>query len=236
MVDQPPPLVRPVPGAVVAAFTYVRADPFAAGRRRVLRLRAARGTPVRAPCSGRVRFAGRTPGGDAVAVRCGAWSATLTGLGAVTRRSGARVTAGAPVARAGGGRGVGLGLRLARDPFGYVDPAPRLGEPADPGTFSPLGPAPRGRRAAPRSAPVPGPAVAPRPALGPRPTLAPRPAPTVRPTPGRVVVPDGGAVALPTVAWAGLGLAALGLPVGLAGRRRVLRLRQPTASGRVAAR
>jgi hypothetical protein len=227
MVDQPPPLVRPVPGAVVAPFTYVRADPFAAGRRRVLRLRATEGASVRAPCSGRVRFAGRTPrGGYAVAVRCGPWSATVTGVAVATRRAGARVAAGTPVGRADGRRSVGLGLRLARDPFGYVDPAPRLREPPGPGAFSPLGPAPRGRPTAPRVAP--GPHAAPDPRAVPVPRGA--------PVPRGVPLPRSEPVAVPATAWAGLALAALGLPAGVAGRRRVLRLRSVGASDRVAAR
>ncbi|MEV4423689.1 hypothetical protein AB0L40_27530, partial [Patulibacter sp. NPDC049589] len=130
MVD-PPPLVRPVEGPVASRFSYDRAAPFLPGRRRIVRFSSAAGARVAAPCAGRITHAGRVPGGRAVALRCGAWSVTLTGVAPGTAR-GRRVSAGVTVARATGP--VGLGLRRAADAFGYVDPLPLLrdGRPADP--------------------------------------------------------------------------------------------------------
>src|SRR5690349_9666270 len=93
---------RPVPGAVLGRFTYSRAHAFAAGARRGADLRAAPGAPVRAPCSGRVSFAGPVPGfGLGVSVRCGELVATVLRLGAVGLRRGAAVLAGERVGRAG---------------------------------------------------------------------------------------------------------------------------------------
>jgi hypothetical protein len=232
MGDTPPPpsLVRPVAGTVVSRFTFVRAQPFQADRRRVLRLRGAPGAAVRAPCRGRVRFAGRTPRGTAVAVRCGSWSATLSGLGAVERRAGAAVGAGRVVGRVGRSGVVALGLRRARDPFGYVDPLPLLTDPAPPPASGPLGAAPRARRPVPRSAPVPvGPTRVPAPALLRAPAQDPAPALLRAPAQDPTASPKG----LPPVAWGGLALAALGLPAGLLRRRRLLR--HAGASGRAAA-
>ena len=74
---------RPVPGGATGRFAYSRARRFAAGERRGVDLRAVRGAPVRAPCSGRVSFAGRVPGfGLGVSVRCGGLVATVLRLGA----------------------------------------------------------------------------------------------------------------------------------------------------------
>src|SRR4051794_12190764 len=95
---------RPVPGAVAVTgrFSYSRARPFAARARRGADLRAAPGAPVRAPCSGRVSFAGRVPGfGLGVSVRCGGLVATVLRLGAVGPRRGAVVLAGERLGAAG---------------------------------------------------------------------------------------------------------------------------------------
>ncbi|MFA4929910.1 MAG: peptidoglycan DD-metalloendopeptidase family protein, partial [Patulibacter sp.] len=92
MVD-PPPLIRPTPGPVRDGFHYDRSRPFVADQRRGVRLAARPGDAVAAPCGGRVRFAGRTPQGDAVTVACGGWTTTLLGVASTVRRN-AAVTAG----------------------------------------------------------------------------------------------------------------------------------------------
>lgn len=194
MVD-PPPLVRPVAGPVASRYAYDRAAPFRRGARRVVRFRVPAGSPVRAPCAGRVSHAGTTPGGPAVAVRCGAWSVTLTGTVPHGVRRGQPVDPGARVGRARTTT-VGLGLRRAADPFGYVDPLPHVGDPAPARRFTPLGPPPRG-------APDRAPALSPRPAPAPAPGI-----PPVAPRPSA-----------PVAAWVGLVVAALGLPAGVVGTR-----------------
>lgn len=224
MVD-PPPLVRPVAGPVASRFAYDRAAPFRRGARRIVRFRVSPGTPVRAPCSGRVSHAGATPGGPAVAVRCGAWSVTLTGAAPAGVRRGQRVRPGARVGRSGG-TAVGLGLRRAADPFGYVDPLPLLADPAPAHRFAPLGPAPRARpavpspTAVPRRAPVPVHAPHGRPAPALVPLGAPSPGAESSRLPTTAAVPDPGGRGAPVLAWVGLAVVALGLPVGAVGLRR----------------
>src|SRR5438105_8497168 len=111
---------RPVPGGATGRFAYSRARRFAAGERRGVDLRAVRGAPVRAPCSGRVSFAGRVPGfGLGVSVRCGGLVATVLRLGAVSVRRGTATLAGEHVGTAGAAGVVRLGARRAGDRFGY---------------------------------------------------------------------------------------------------------------------
>src|SRR4051794_26930107 len=54
---------RPVGGPAVGLFTYDAARPFLAGQRRGVDFAADAGVRVRAPCTGRVTFAGPVPGG-----------------------------------------------------------------------------------------------------------------------------------------------------------------------------
>lgn len=134
---------QPVPGAVARAFTFSPAHPFAAGARRGLDLATAPRARVRAPCRGRVTFAGRVPAGAALSLRCGAYVATLVGVRATVPR-GSVVARGAVVGRAT--RAVlRLGARRAGEPWGYVDPTTLM--TAAPGTPPPVaapGRVPRG--------------------------------------------------------------------------------------------
>lgn len=220
VVDQPPALIRPLPGPVASPFRYRRATPFLTGQRRVLRLVARSGQRVVAPCAGVVAFAGRTPRSRTVTVRCGGWAVTVSGIGPAAVGRGARVRGGALLGRAAGAR-IALGVRRTSDPFGYVDPAPLLREPRPILRFAPLGPAPR------RPAPaVPRPMLRPaaRPATSPigRPTAAPASRPSPEPAPSRRA---------PLPAWIGLALAAVGLPGGLAvGSVRRRRRGRPAAT------
>jgi Peptidase family M23 len=181
----------PVRGPVVAVFRHDARTPFRAGQRRGIDLAAAAGAPVRAPCTGPVRFAGPLPRrGLAVTLGCGPLRATLIGLGRLAVRRGAMVGAGAVVGLVGPTGVLRLGARRAGARFGYIDPELLLGpEP----TRAPRAAPPVGRRA-PRT-PAP-PAVAPAPLPSPAPLRAPM---TAGP---------------PPLAWGGLVLAAAGVPLG----------------------
>jgi murein DD-endopeptidase MepM/ murein hydrolase activator NlpD len=180
----------PVPGEVVRVFAP-GVTPYDAGAHRGVDLAARPGAPVRAACAGVVRFAGRTPRGPAVTVRCGRLDATHLGLAALRVRAGAHVARGTPlgvVAARGedGGRPhVHLGARRGRR---YVDPLALMERAPMPPP--PLAPHPRRRR--------------------PPAAVPPRPLPAAAPVaPGRA----------PLLAWAGAALLALGVPAGLLRRR-----------------
>lgn len=198
----------PVPGAIVGAFVVV-ADPYAAGQRRGIDLAAARGRSVAAPCSGRVSFTGPVPGGGrgrGVSIRCGRLTATVLGLSRTVSARGVDIVRGQEIGRAAGP--IRLGARVTAKRHGYLDPLTLIR-----GTgrgVPPLVRVPWGHRPAPPT----GPAV-PR-VRGP---AGPRPVPRVRlAQPTRSALPR----AVPTLAWAGLGLLALGLSADVAasGSRR----------------
>lgn len=182
---------RPVPGPVLASFSFSPAAPYAAGQRRGIVLSARPGEPVRAACAGRVAFAGTVGrSGPTISVRCDALRATYQGIAAIGVEEGAAVRRGETIAQVGPEGALRLGARTG--PNRYVDPATLLADP-DP----PLGPAPSGTR----HRPAPAPPVLPR--AVPRPRALPMP-----PTPA------------PILAWAGLAalLTALG-PFALRLRR-----------------
>jgi hypothetical protein len=191
----------PVRGRVVGAFAHDARTPFRAGPRRGLDLAARPGAPVRAACRGPVLFAGRLPGrGLGVTLACGSLRATLLGLSGLTVRRGRLVPAGAVIGILGPSGRLRLGARRDRERFGYVDPAELLGP--DPIRAPPVVP-PVGGRPRRLVAPPPGVMASPLPA----------------PAPLRASAPGGP----PALAWAGLVLAAAGLPVGALlrrGRRR----------------
>src|SRR4051794_22042834 len=169
---------------VAGRFAYSPRHPFAGAQRRGIDVAAAPGAAVRAPCAGRVSFAGPVPGGRGlgVTVRCGALVATHLGLGRLALPRGAPVAPPAPpgAGRAAGGRGGGRrrGPRGGAALLGSVAPRarPREGRPpAAPN--APLGRAPRRPR-------VPAPL---------RPAARPRPVALARSGAG-----------VPAGAWAGL--------------------------------
>jgi hypothetical protein len=129
----------PVDGPVKQNFNYRRAAPFERGARRGVEFGARAGQVVHAACSGIVSYAGPTPKGEVVTLRCGALVATHLGLANTNVARGAAVRAGSPIGKAGAD-GVGLGARRFNDRWGYVDPL-RLMAPRAPA----LGPVPSGR-------------------------------------------------------------------------------------------
>ena len=208
--------LRPVDGPLLRAFA-VGPDRFAAGQHRGADLGAPAGARVRAACGGRVSFAGRVPGGGrTVSVRCGTLVATYQHLGRVAVRRGQRLLPGALIGTVGRARPsphVHLGARHAAT-GAYVDPltlfggAPPAGVPVLPLARPRPGPRPRPLGPAPPGAPV-------------RPIAIPVAAPA--PVPRSV-----GAQRVPWPVWLGVGLVALGLPLG--GGLVVLRDRRRRAS------
>jgi hypothetical protein len=198
----------PVDGRLVARFTYARAHPFAAGQRRGAAFSAARGSPVVAPCGGRIAFSGRVPRfGAVIGIRCrDGLVATLLELAGAAVRRGARVEPGQRLGAVGSGGRLRLGARHASDRFGYRDPLPLL-VPAD-------------------RPPLPGlplrPALGPAPRGGPAPR-APRPVWVPSASPARSAAPR----SAPLAAWLGAALMATALGAGgtarLACRRRAAR-------------
>lgn len=239
----------PVRGTVITPFA-VGADRFAAGQHRGIDIAARAGEAVRAPCGGRVAFAGQLPGrGRGVTIACGRLRATILELGSVRIARGDRIVPGATIGRAAASH-VQLGARRAGIDHGYIDPMTLLAD--DPSAPLPVAPpSGRPRTAPPATAPAPFP-PAPSPATPLAPRFGGRPR-SVPPVGNRLAPPpsappvaarsarsfDGqgsGAAAreVPVAAWVGLGLLALGVPLGAAAqtatRRRRTRVRLPTAS------
>ena len=121
----------PVDGPVLQPFSFDPGDPYAAGHHRGIDIAASRGAPVVAPAGGTISFAGTVPaGGLTLAIRTpDGYSATLVHLGAITVARGATVGEGSIVGSVGPSGDpehaqpyVHLGIRLAADLQGYVDP------------------------------------------------------------------------------------------------------------------
>ena len=238
----------PVDGSVLRGFDVGR-DPYAGGSHRGVDLAAARGSPVRSACAGRVSFAGRVPrGGRTLSVRCGAIVATYQQLGSFAVRAGEVVARGARVATVGtssdppqrrphvhlGARDLATGRYLdPLDLLGSASPALPLAPPATraPPRAAPLGPAPR---ATPRPAPARPTPVSPRTAPARPVAAAPSGAPLrtgpVPAAPRSVLVHTGSPgfqPGVPWLAWAGLACFGLGLPIG--GFVRLRRRRSATS-------
>lgn len=208
LVAAPPPASAswraPVDGLVVARFR-LGPDPYAAGQRRGIDLAVAAGAEVRAPCRGRVTFAGSlppapgAPHGAGVALRCGSLSATVLGLAQTAVRRGAELAPGTILGTAAGPR-VRLGARRAGGRRAYVDPLTllrvRRGQPVPPGGA---------RRIAQRPGRTPS--------IGPPRGGAPAPV-AVRVAPARhpLTSAAGEPAHLPLAAWCGLALVAVALP------------------------
>lgn len=150
----------PVEAPIVRPFAYA-GSPFAAGLHRGVDFGAAAGVVVRAPCSGRLVWAGRT----ALTLVCTGRRVTLVDF--VARVTGGSVHTGEAVGAAGF-EPLHLGVRRPGDPFGYEDPERYLkGEPPAAGPppvlLRPwrLAPPPRAPAPNPRPAPALAPPLAP---------------------------------------------------------------------------
>ena len=154
---------------------------------------------MRAPCSGRVRFAGRVPRlGSGVSLRCGRLAATEFGLERVHVRRGGVVIAGAPVGTLGPRGRLWLGARGRVRALGLPRSA-RAASAARP--TRPLGPAPLPLRLRVRTPRAPARAA----------TAAPIGTPATSP--------------LPLAAWIGAAVAGVGAGLGVTLRRRSRRSR-----------
>jgi hypothetical protein len=135
----------PGDGQVLRSFVFDPAHPYAGGQHRGVAVGAAPGTPVAASAGGTVTFAGSVPGsGAAVAIRTpDGYSVTLVHLGSVAVARGATVAEGDVIGSVGADGYVHLGVRVASDPNGYVDPLgflpPRLVVPSAPAVPEPAG-------------------------------------------------------------------------------------------------
>ena len=187
----------PVDGPVLRQFD-LGDDPYAGGQHRGIDIRAADGGRVNSPAAGAVSFAGTVPGGGRTLTieTSDGYAVTLLHLGTLDVERGAEVAEGAAVATVGSSGElehaepyVHLGIRLAADPNGYLDPLlflpPRPAADVDP--VPEIGPAPAAApaQAAERAAHA---HRSPRPA---RPSASGRGAATIsRVTRGRVVAPE----------------------------------------------
>lgn len=162
----------PVDGPVLRPFA-LGDDPYAAGQHRGIDVAAAPGSPVRAPAAGTVRFAGTVPGGGRTVTLLteDGYAVTLLHLGAIAVARSAPVAEGATVGTIGPSGDaeheqgyVHLGVRVAADPNGYLDPlafllAREVAPP--PAPDPPDDPEPRAE-----PTPAPAPVTAPAPVAG----------------------------------------------------------------------
>ena len=120
----------PVDGPVLRPFSF-GSDPYAAGQHRGIDIGAPSGTPVRAAAGGVVSFAGTVPnGGKTVTIQTSTgYAVTLVHLGSIRVLRGTTVEEGATVGTVGPSGVpdipepyVYLGIRVASDDQGYVDP------------------------------------------------------------------------------------------------------------------
>jgi peptidase M23-like protein len=149
----------PVSGPLLERFSFDATHPYAAGQSRGIAIGAADGAAVLAPAAGVVSFAGTVPAnGRTLTIQTAdGLAVTLTHLGALAVARGAGVVEGSPVGAVGSSGTaefpvpyVHLGIRVASDDQGYLDPLrllPVAGPPAAP--TSPVDPV-----AAPAPAPV----------------------------------------------------------------------------------
>ena len=122
--------IWPAEGPVLAR-SPVSSDPYAAGQHRGVDIGADLGRPVVAPAGGTVSFVGFVPGGGlqvTIATDDG-YAVTLLQLGATSVERGSTLTEGTEVGVVGESSDaatlqphVHLGVRIAADPNGYVDP------------------------------------------------------------------------------------------------------------------
>jgi len=177
----------PVDGPVLRPFK-LGDDPYAGGQHRGIDIGAPVGTSVRAPAGGTISFAGTVPvSGKSVTIQTpDGHSVTVVQLGTIGVTRGAGIAEGAVVGTIGpsGEPGtaaphVHLGVRVASDPNGYLDPLrflpPRPAEVPDP---------------EPAPAPAPEPASAPAADAPAPPAASPQPTPPPQPGAAQPAVPS----------------------------------------------
>jgi Peptidase family M23 len=188
----------PVDGPVLRPFSF-GSDPYAAGQHRGIDIGAPSGTPVRAAAGGVVSFAGTVPnGGKTVTIQTSTgYAVTLVHLGSIRVLRGTTVEEGTTVGTVGPSGVpdipepyVYLGIRVASDDQGYLDPLlflpPRSAPPASPESASdpPSAPADDSSGSEPSAPPVAAepPPAPPADASGePPPETSEEPAPTSEP-------------------------------------------------------
>jgi Peptidase family M23 len=130
----------PVDGPVLRPFSF-GSNPYAAGQHRGIDIGAPSGTPVRAAAGGVVSFAGTVPnGGKTVTIQTSTgYAVTLVHLGSIGVLRGTTIEEGATVGTVGPSGVpdipepyVYLGIRVASDDQGYLDPLLFLPPRADP--------------------------------------------------------------------------------------------------------
>jgi hypothetical protein len=165
----------PADGDVLRGFT-LGTDAYAAGQHRGIDVAGPEGSSIRAPASGTVSFAGSLPtyGRSLTILTADGYAVTLVHLGSVEVDKGDSVDEGSVIATMGSSGDaehavatVHLGVRVASEAEGYVDPlgllpprgAPRPSAPASPspvGATVPAGsPAPASQAAVPAAAQAP---------------------------------------------------------------------------------
>ena len=151
----------PADGDVLRPFT-LGGDAYAAGQHRGIDVAGADGSAVRAPASGTVSFAGSLPtyGRGVTILTSDGYAVTLVHLGSIGVAKGDSVAEGSSVGTMGSSGDaehavptVHLGVRVASEAEGYVDPLDLL----PPRSAAPVQPPP-----APSPAPAPAPATGPR--------------------------------------------------------------------------
>ena len=192
----------PADGPVLQPFLFDSAHPYAGGQHRGIDIGGDPGADVRAPVTGVVTFAGTVPAsGRSLTVETAAGlSVTLTHLGTIDVAKGASVAEGDAVATIGASGEpelatpyVHLGVRVAADQQGYLDPLSFLPPRVAPTQSAPPTPAAPPVAGAPSAPAVAAPAAA---AAAPAPTPAP-PTP-VQTQPAAATVPAAATGASPT--------------------------------------
>src|ERR1700752_1764416 len=121
----------PAQGPVLLGFAFDPNHPYAGGQHRGIDIGVASGTPVVAPASGAVTFAGAVPtSGKSVTIETpDGYSVTLTHLGSIAVTQGASGGEGSQVGTVGPSGTpeldvpyVYMGVRVTASPQGYLDP------------------------------------------------------------------------------------------------------------------
>ncbi|HKT45151.1 MAG TPA: M23 family metallopeptidase, partial [Gaiellaceae bacterium] len=121
----------PVQGPVLLGFTFDASHPYAGGQHRGIDVGASPGTPVVAPASGTVTFAGTVPtsGKSVTIATADGYSVTLTHLGSIAVSKGAGLGEGDGVGTVGTSGTpeldvpyVYMGVRVTAEAQGYLDP------------------------------------------------------------------------------------------------------------------